>query len=115
MSISRPLREFAVLYAATTLALGAFACDAHALLEPGLTDGNVTALPGSTGTLTQNAAEPFGTWNGVAFTRHAGWFEGETSAGSFRVPFKIVAPDDPGAGRNVVMVEPAHFIYGTVP
>jgi hypothetical protein len=50
----------------------------------------------------------------VDFTLHKGFFEGETSAGAFRVPFEIVAPADPSEGRAVVMVEPSHFAYRTV-
>ena len=116
MSVSHPLRDLAVLSAVTSLALGAVACDEPAPLEPvpGVEDPTSPGIQASVATLTPTGEEPFGTYDGVAFVRHTGWFEGETSAGTFRVPFEIVAPEDPDAGRNIVMVEPSHFIYGTV-
>ena len=46
---------------------------------------------------------PFGTFDGVAFVRHTGMFEGETSLGEFRVPYEIVAPEDPTLGTGTVL------------
>jgi Alpha/beta hydrolase domain len=63
--------------------------------------------------LVPTAAEPYGTFNGVAFVRHTGIFEGETSRGAFRAPFDIIAPEDPAAGNRTVLVEPPHFLLGT--
>lgn len=60
----------------------------------------------------ENAAEPFGTFDGVAFVRHTGLFEGETSLGAFRMPYEIVAPEDPALGNGSVLVEPPHFAFG---
>ena len=56
-------------------------------------------------------SEPFGTFDGVAFVRHTGMFEGETSLGAFRVPFEIVAPQDPSLGSGTVLVEPPHWAF----
>ncbi|MDX1616539.1 MAG: alpha/beta hydrolase domain-containing protein [Candidatus Promineifilaceae bacterium] len=57
----------------------------------------------------ENASQPFGTFDGVAFVRHTGLFEGETSLGPFRVPYEIIAPADPGAGAATVLMEPPHW------
>jgi hypothetical protein len=62
----------------------------------------------------ETTSEPFGTFDGVAFVRHTGMFEGETSLGAFRVPFEIVAPEDPGLGNGTVLVEPPHFGFGPI-
>ncbi|MDX1616538.1 MAG: alpha/beta hydrolase domain-containing protein [Candidatus Promineifilaceae bacterium] len=62
----------------------------------------------------ENASQPFGTFDGVAFVRHTGLFEGETSLGPFRVPYEIVAPADPALGNGSVLVEPPHFLFGTI-
>ncbi|MFW6193039.1 MAG: hypothetical protein ACOC83_06095, partial [Gemmatimonadota bacterium] len=59
----------------------------------------------------ETASEPFGTFDGVAFVRHTGMFEGETSLGAFRVPFEIVAPEDPTEGNGTVLVEPPHWAF----
>lgn len=58
-------------------------------------------------------SEPFGTFGGVAFVRHTGIFRGETSLGAFRMPYEIVAPEDPALGNGTVLVEPPHFSGGT--
>jgi len=60
----------------------------------------------------ESAAEPFGTFDGVAFVRHTGFFEGETSLGAFRMPYEIVAPEDPDLGNGTILVEPPHFGFG---
>ena len=57
----------------------------------------------------ENAEQPFGTFNGVAFVRYSGLFEGETSLGEFRVPYEIVAPTEPELGNGTVLVEPPHW------
>lgn len=63
---------------------------------------------------TERASEPFGTFDGVPFLRHTGMFEGETSLGAFRVPYEIVAPEDPDQGNGTVLVEPPHFAFGPI-
>jgi hypothetical protein len=62
----------------------------------------------------ETTSEPFGTFDGVAFVRHTGMFEGETSLGAFRMPFEIVAPEDPTEGNGTVLVEPLHFAFGPI-
>lgn len=62
----------------------------------------------------ENSSEPFGTFDGVAFVRHTGMFEGETGLGEFRVPYEIVAPEDPMEGNGTVLVEPPHFAFGAL-
>lgn len=61
---------------------------------------------------TSPASQPFGTFNGVAFVRHTGFFEGTTSLGAFRVPYEIVAPEEPALGNGTVLLEPPHFAFG---
>lgn len=61
-----------------------------------------------------NSTTPFGTFDGVAFVRHTGMFEGETSLGAFRVPYEIVAPEDPDFGTGTVLVEPPHWSFPPV-
>jgi Alpha/beta hydrolase domain len=67
----------------------------------------------STAVFTGGRSEPFGTFSGVAFRRYSGFFEGTTSLGGFRVPYEIVAPDDPAQGNGSVLVEPPHFAFGS--
>lgn len=70
--------------------------------------------PASAVSFTERASEPFGTFDGVDFARHTGMFEGETSLGAFRVPYEIVAPEDPRQGNGTVLVEPPHFAFGPI-
>lgn len=103
----------------TTLALACgtlllSACDGTGPVAP---DG--AASPGLSGpaldvSFVEGSAEPFGTFDGVAFVRHTGMFEGETSLGAFRVPYEIVAPEDPDQGNGTVLVEPPHFSLGAI-
>lgn len=103
----------------TTLALacGAVlvsACDGTGPVAP---DG--TASPGVSSpvldvSFVENSSEPFGTFGGVAFVRHTGMFEGETSLGEFRVPYEIVAPEEADLGNGTVLVEPPHFAFRTL-
>lgn len=53
-----------------------------------------------------------GTFGGIAYVQYDGVFEGATSTGAFRVPYRITAPDDPTQGNGTVLVEPAHFNVG---
>src|SRR3989304_3701856 len=52
---------------------------------------------------------PFG---GIAYVQYDGIFEGQTSTGAFRVPYRITAPADPSLGNRTVIVEPSHFATG---
>ncbi|WP_282694309.1 alpha/beta hydrolase domain-containing protein [Streptomyces sp. CC208A] len=55
---------------------------------------------------------PLGTFDGVSYVRYDGVFEGRTSTGRFRVPYRISAPQDPGRTNGTVLVEPSHFAVG---
>jgi hypothetical protein len=57
-------------------------------------------------------ATPAGTFGGVPYVRYDGIFEGETSTGAFRVPYRITAPADPALGNGTVIVEPSHRVVG---
>jgi hypothetical protein len=60
------------------------------------------------------ASVPAGTFGGAAWTQYQGIFEGTTSTGSYRVPYRIIAPASPGNGKRTVLVEPPHAVVGTV-
>jgi Alpha/beta hydrolase domain len=60
------------------------------------------------------AITPAGTFGGAAWTQYQGIFEGATSTGSYRVPYRIIAPSSPGNGKRTVLVEPPHGVVGTV-
>lgn len=64
------------------------------------------------GQLGQPRATPTGTFGGIAFVQYDGLFEGQTSTGAFRVPYRITAPADPVRGNRTVLVEPPHPIAG---
>ncbi|WP_328989293.1 alpha/beta hydrolase domain-containing protein [Kribbella sp. NBC_01245] len=53
-----------------------------------------------------------GTFAGVPYVQYDGIFEGDTSTGAFRVPYRITAPTDPSLGNATVLVEPSHFVIG---
>jgi len=55
------------------------------------------------------STEPFGIFRGVAYVQHAGWFEGKTDNGAYRVPYRITAPAKPSRGNGTLVVEPPHF------
>lgn len=52
---------------------------------------------------------PLGTFGGIAYVQYDGVFEGETSTGAFRVPYRISAPADPSLSNRTVLVEAPHF------
>lgn len=68
----------------------------------------------SPATFVDGVSAPFGTFNGISYKRHTGFFEGVTSLGAFRMPYEIVAPSEPGSSNGTVLVEPPHFGLGTV-
>lgn len=83
--------------------------------EPSRPQDPATAIAGpSLATFADGASTPFGTFNGIAYLRHTGFFEGVTTLGEFRVPYEIIAPDDPSLGNGTVLVEPPHFAFGPV-
>ncbi|MEU0375164.1 alpha/beta hydrolase domain-containing protein [Streptomyces sp. NPDC006283] len=55
---------------------------------------------------------PLGEFGGVRYVQYDGVFEGETSTGRFRVPYRISAPADAHDTNGTVVVEPSHFGVG---
>lgn len=53
-----------------------------------------------------------GTFGGIAYVQYDGIFQGQTSTGVYRVPYRITAPADPKRGNRTVVVEPSHFAVG---
>jgi hypothetical protein len=64
------------------------------------------------GGLGQPLATPVGTFGGIAYVQYDGIFEGRTSTGAFRVPYRISAPAESTLGNGTVLVEPSHFSIG---
>ena len=52
------------------------------------------------------------TFGGIAYLQYDGIFEGETSTGAYRVPYRITAPAHPSRGNRTVLIEPSHFAIG---
>ncbi len=65
------------------------------------------------GTLVHVESAPYGEFRGIEYVRYTGRFVGTTEMGDFRVPFEIVAPQNPELGNRTVLFEPPHFILGT--
>ena len=57
-------------------------------------------------------ATPIGSFGGIRYIQYDGIFEGATSTGAYRVPYRITAPADPHRGNGTVLVEPPHFAGG---
>ena len=53
-----------------------------------------------------------GTYGGIAYVQYDGVFQGHTSTGVFRVPYRITAPKDRNLANRTVLVEPSHFAEG---
>src|SRR3712207_298946 len=86
-----------VVVAALALAATAFPAPSPAAAEGRLGPPRVT---------------PLGTFEGIAYVQYDGLFEGQTSTGAYRVPYRISAPADPVRGNRAVLVEPPHFAVG---
>ena len=71
-----------------------------------------TALAGTEDRLLTPTATQIGVFSGVPYVQYDGIFEGTTSTGDFRVPYRITAPADPDLGNGTVLVEPPHFAAG---
>jgi len=56
---------------------------------------------------------PYGTFNGVPYTKYTGQFVG-TTAEDYSVGFEIVAPQDPVKGNGVVVLETLHVMGETL-
>lgn len=67
--------------------------------------------PATAVAFTEAESEFFGTFDGVEYVRHTGFFEGETSLGEFRAPYEIIAPEEPSLGNRTVLVEPPHWAF----
>jgi hypothetical protein len=70
----------------------------------------VTAVLGQ-GTLVEDVTFPFGTFNGVQYLKHTGRLV--DTAGQYRVPYEIVAPNNSSQGNGVVLAELSHFALRT--
>ena len=64
------------------------------------------------GGLGRPTAAPIGTFGGLRYIQYDGIFEGRSSTGAYRVPYRITAPADPDRGNRTVLVEPPHFAAG---
>jgi alpha/beta hydrolase family protein len=64
------------------------------------------------GLIGQPRTTPVGTFGGIAYVQHDGLFEGQTSTGAYRVPYRITAPLEPVRGNRTVLIEPPHPIAG---
>jgi Alpha/beta hydrolase domain len=74
--------------------------------------GGMPASGATADQLLAPTATPAGTFAGVSYVQYDGIFEGETSTGAFRVPYRITAPADASLGNGTVVVEPSHFAVG---
>jgi hypothetical protein len=80
--------------------LASLALAAMALLAP--------SPAAADGALGPPLAKPVGTFGGIVYIQYDGIFEGETSTGAYRVPYRISAPADPSLANRTVVVEPPH-------
>jgi hypothetical protein len=64
------------------------------------------------GRIGQPRATAVGTFGGIAYVQYDGLFEGQTSTGAYRVPYRITAPSEPIRGNRTVLIEPPHPIAG---
>jgi hypothetical protein len=55
--------------------------------------------------VTTQVVETFG---GISYVQYSGIFRGQTSTGTYAVPYQITAPADPSRGNRSVLVEPPH-------
>lgn len=73
---------------------------------------SAAAQASTTDTFGPATVTPLGTFGGVAYVQYDGMFEGETSTGTFRVPYRISAPADTTTSNQTVVVEAPHFAVG---
>ena len=85
-------------------ALSCLALAAAALLAP--------SLAAADGALGQPATTSVGTFGGIAYVQYDGIFEGQTSTGAYRVPYRISAPENVSVANRTVVVEPPHGAAG---
>ena len=96
--IRRMRGRIGALLAALVLATGA-------LLTPA-----IAAAAGGLGPPT--SVTQLGTFGKIAYVQYDGIFEGQTSTGTYRVPYRITAPADPKRANRTVLVEPPHYFGG---
>ena len=60
------------------------------------------------GGLGEASVKPVGSYGGIAYVEYNGIFQGRTSTGQYRVPYRITAPADPDLANRTVLVEPPH-------
>jgi Alpha/beta hydrolase domain len=85
--------------------LSSLALAAAALLAPSL-----AAADGALGQPTTRTS--VGTFGGTAYVQYDGIFEGQTSTGAYRVPYRISAPENLSLANRTVVVEPPHGAAG---
>jgi hypothetical protein len=85
--------------------LPSLALAAAALLAPSL-----AAADGALGQPTTRTS--VGTFGGIAYVQYDGIFEGQTSTGAYRVPYRISAPENLSVANRTVVVEPPHGAAG---
>ena len=84
--------------------LSSLALAAAALLAP--------SLAAADGALGQPTTTPVGAFGGIAYVQYDGIFEGQTSTGAYRVPYRISAPENVSVANRTVVVEPPHGAAG---
>jgi hypothetical protein len=87
-----------------SLVLVALAFAAVALLVP--------SPASAAGGLAHPSATPVGTFGGIDYIQYDGIFQGQSSTGAYRVPYRITAPADHKRANGTVLVEPPHFFLG---
>jgi hypothetical protein len=85
--------------------LASLALAAGVLLTPA-----IAAAAGGLGPPT--SVTQLGTFGKIAYVQYDGIFEGQTSTGTYRVPYRITAPADPKRANRTVLVEPPHYFGG---
>jgi Alpha/beta hydrolase domain len=70
------------------------------------------AAASADGRLTRPNVTPVGNFGGLQYLQYDGIFAGETSTGTYRVPYRVTAPAQPKSGNRTVLVEPPHGAIG---
>ncbi|WP_407840649.1 alpha/beta hydrolase domain-containing protein [Streptomyces sp. DSM 116496] len=106
---------WALLLAALMPALpaaGAQAVPRHPTSSEALHDAGNPPQGGTEDRLGRPTTTPLGSFGGIRYVQYDGVFEGRTSTGRFRVPYRISAPAEPHRSNGTVLVEPPHFGVG---
>jgi Alpha/beta hydrolase domain len=70
------------------------------------------SIASADGRLTPPTATAVGDFGGLQYVQYDGIFAGQTSTGTYRVPYRVTAPAQPRSGNRTVLVEPPHFAIG---